>query len=443
MVRQLNGEKGADLMVVSAFGRGHWLAQEASAKGLKVTLVDSSSLLGRWESEDWQGPFGIFSEAELKPSQRSQLSHEGPVIPVKEGLVVWPRSGPLDTRGWVAGVQTQNIEPLRQLQEHLQAWTGASESTKEKLRKRACDMSFSQSWLIHLAHQWAAKVHCPQHQGALCADPLPVFSEHGLRRSSRNGLKRSLKECEKRGVKVLADCQPWDIAIERGLWRGLEVRGEWSGALTAESIVWTLTSEETSRFSRGLAQILFPSGPLEPMWVWVRYSLRWELGEYSKILPNHLILFEDERLPWAHENFLSVVRGAQTSAVDVWVKIPAHVRFQRHFLEAMGESILALLRKKIPFSQPALVAHPKEHTYEHELLGPSLYPVFDSPALVRLKKLRLPNLFYCSADTAGARLDVWDRFCAQEACLGETLGYLVALGKNRKEEPNDISLQSP
>ena len=37
-----------DLLIISVFGRGHWLAAEMAEKGCSVHLLDISQTMGRW-----------------------------------------------------------------------------------------------------------------------------------------------------------------------------------------------------------------------------------------------------------------------------------------------------------------------------------------------------------------------------------------------------------
>ena len=63
----------SDVTIVSAYGRGNWLAAELSNLNHRVSLVDVSKGLGRWAPEDWEGPFGFFQSEHLLPSQVESL----------------------------------------------------------------------------------------------------------------------------------------------------------------------------------------------------------------------------------------------------------------------------------------------------------------------------------------------------------------------------------
>src|SRR4051794_13320435 len=100
-------EANRDVAIVSAFGRGNWLAAELADLGLKVSLVDVSEALGRWTPEDWEGPFGLLKAEFLKTSQLERLNEEDYFDSVDEGFVVWLKDGPLDLKGPLTAYQME------------------------------------------------------------------------------------------------------------------------------------------------------------------------------------------------------------------------------------------------------------------------------------------------------------------------------------------------
>ena len=63
-----------DVVIVSAYGRGHWLAEELVKQKWTVSLFDVTGALGDWEPEDWEGPWGFFDTSDLLPTQRARLN---------------------------------------------------------------------------------------------------------------------------------------------------------------------------------------------------------------------------------------------------------------------------------------------------------------------------------------------------------------------------------
>ena len=88
-----------DIVIVSAFGRGHWVAAELVGHGVSVSIVDVSDQLGHWSPEDIEGPFGYFHAANFTLSQKARLDEEDYAELVDDGFVLWLKSGPIDMRG--------------------------------------------------------------------------------------------------------------------------------------------------------------------------------------------------------------------------------------------------------------------------------------------------------------------------------------------------------
>ena len=78
-----------DVTIVSAFGRGHWLAAELADNHFSVLLLDISESLGRWAPEDWEGPFGLLQNKSLTSSQNERLVEEDYHDNIPEGVVLW------------------------------------------------------------------------------------------------------------------------------------------------------------------------------------------------------------------------------------------------------------------------------------------------------------------------------------------------------------------
>ncbi|RYZ83513.1 MAG: hypothetical protein EOP06_19855 [Proteobacteria bacterium] len=84
------------VLIVSAHGRGHWLAAELHREHIPVTVIDVSSKLGVWPPEDLEGPFGFLKSEELTPSQSERVFAEDAYISVDEGFTTWLPDGPLE-----------------------------------------------------------------------------------------------------------------------------------------------------------------------------------------------------------------------------------------------------------------------------------------------------------------------------------------------------------
>ena len=59
-------DNNSSVVLVSAFGRGHWLAANLVAEGIPVDLIDVTERMGVWPVEDTEGPFGFFKNEKVQ-----------------------------------------------------------------------------------------------------------------------------------------------------------------------------------------------------------------------------------------------------------------------------------------------------------------------------------------------------------------------------------------
>ncbi|RME15899.1 MAG: hypothetical protein D6797_05695, partial [Bdellovibrio sp.] len=367
--------QGFDVLLVSAFGRGNWLAMELCQKGYKVGLVDVSERLGRWTPEDWEGPFGYSEASHLIDSQKHRMSEDDYFEEVPEGWSLLLPDGPLDFRSILSPYLLEKYGITGGIKKVLQKGEEATTFHRD-------EKEFQKWWIVELAQSLAAPIM------NYFSEPLSFFSPLYVRRPSRAGRRKSLEWLKDLGVSVFYDAQIKDISLRGKLCEGVEVQAGRDELLRAQQYVWMLTSLETEFLSSQVTQKLFKS-VANPLFSWVRY--RFTLKGYESFMsymPLHFILIEDIYLPWFHSNLLILQQTAQNESVDVWVRLPSQYRFEKDYLENMAEEIKQLLEERMPYSQPHLVDYPQEYHYSSKDLGPSRFYVYEKPGRI----LRLSNL---------------------------------------------------
>ncbi len=425
-------EKLTDVTLVSAFGRGHWLAGELKAKGYDVQFVDTSDAMGPWGADDWEGPFGYFDTVALKPSQRTRLVQEEETLLVEKGFCIWHKNGPLEFKSSLTDYLLRSHQILPQVEEYLRA---ESAEGQIKLWEALMELPFKQTWLAHLAHQVFSTVYQPNHAGMTWAPPLPIFAPYHFRRATRVGRAKDLQSLTDQGIKVHSPAKVVDVLIEdRGV-SALEVEGEPSRVLKSKVLIWLITSEETRWFSTRLKEKLYPKGSLKPTWYWTRYRFEIPAGDLS--LPSHTAIVEDNLLSWSHDNLLLAVKTAIPNQFDIWLRLPLHYRFQAQQHQAYKEKISALLSRRLPGSPPTCVQMPQENLYSEDQLGAPLFPVYDPVVLERFRPARLKNLFL-SGPEHWPRHDWGSQFSQQEQTLAEVDGHLQNLLKGAIDRDRQI-----
>ncbi len=352
--------KSPDLLIVSAYGRGHWLAAELARKDWSVHLVDVTGALGEWAPEDWEGPWGFFDTPELAPSQ---LVDDGHAHPVSEGFTIWLPQGPLELDGELAAF----LEHSFGIHEHVRAYlrpppasaskdvvpqgasrlsgapresrspAGPSSPTapiaspspaalwfdalrpggvrrpsplrgRERLHKKVAALTFEAGWLAHFAHSAAGLAYAENHEALSHGAPLPLKAPYVLRHVTKDSFEAGLQALEKLGVRVTRGATVNDVRIHNKVMDALEIAAGRRGVDSARLFVWTLSSGESGFLSEDVMRAVYPGGALQPAWLWSRYRFRLLANAATRALPAGLAIVDNVCLPWTHSNCMMVRR---------------------------------------------------------------------------------------------------------------------------------------
>ncbi|MCB0419852.1 MAG: hypothetical protein KDD61_02590 [Bdellovibrionales bacterium] len=420
----------SDVVLVSVFGRGNWLAAELAERGLKVALVDVSSSMGRWTPEDWEGPFGLFRSEFLTPLQNARLHEEDDEDAIPDGFCLWLKSGPMDFTGPLSPFLLEQSQLSKECLDYVAQFDSLSDDQRKKAQKILEEQSFSKKWLAYFAHSLASSKFAVSTKSLEVSRPLPLFSPHYIRRVSRRGANRSLEWLREKGVEVYEGATLEDLLITEGRCEGIEVRSLGSGTIHGSRFLWLLTSEETARFSR-VSRHLYPQGPLAPDWVWMRYRVGMQENEVLNSLPDKFVIIQDIELEWVHENLCLVQKSVSSLQWDVWVRIPNAHRFRRSYVLELSEKIVALLNSKIPGALVALLDMPQDYQYDESEIGPSRHPIFSERMLKGLQRTSLKNVFFNSPEN-WSTLDWTGQLQSQETLCKEVVTqYLKELELKR------------
>ncbi|MGZ3745563.1 MAG: hypothetical protein ACXWRA_17280, partial [Pseudobdellovibrionaceae bacterium] len=356
-------------------GRGYWLAAELQRENIPVVLLDVTSKLGVWPPEDLEGPFGFFQPEEMTDSQGERIFSEDPFESVDQGFTLWVEDGPLELKSSLTEYRLQKNNQNKEVCESLRAGK-AGYKNLAGLQKWAAE-NFEASWIMHLAHQWSATTYVPSARASLLGKALKLMNPFFIRKATRAGQQKSLEWLRKKKVEVYQKTEILDLSFENSkAISGVEIHGERSGLMHVDQIVWMLNSEESYFVTPKIAKNLFPEGPLEPEWCWVRYRLKMSTCPERDSLPIHLLLLTQVTSPWTHQNLMVLQRTALEDQFDVWIRIPNVQRFNKEYLRIRGEKVMEILRERLPLALPEIQSYPQEFYYTYSQIGPSCFPVY-------------------------------------------------------------------
>lgn len=358
--------KAKTVVVVSAFGRGHWMAVELKRAGLQVHLLDMSEGLCSWVPEDAEGPFGYFQPERFGSSMLERLNEDDHLQQVENGFTLLLSSGPVELRGPVANHRLKKIK-------FSEDWWKSTAPPAD---------SFESSWLWHLSAGVAQNQFKENNEGYKNKFSLPLTVPFFVKKPTRQGHHQSLQWVERSGVSVYRRVQIFDIALNaKKNIRGVEILKEGSKSseiLDGEQFIWCLSSEETDLLGVRVRQSLFPNGALEPEWIWQRYRLKIGESVERNIWPEHFLMLQDVGLPWAHENLLIVHRTTSDELFDVWTLLPNAQRFNRDYLTHRSEKMIQLFKQRWVHMKVDVNEYPEGYELTYNKVGPARQPVFNS-----------------------------------------------------------------
>ncbi|MBC7372128.1 MAG: hypothetical protein H7326_11210 [Bdellovibrionaceae bacterium] len=379
------------VLIVSAHGRGHWLAAELHREAIPVVLIDVSPKLGVWPPEDLEGPFGFFKPDELTGSQSDRVFSEDSFESLDRGFTAWLSEGPVEMK---SSTTQYRLEKLGQSKEVYETLISSKLSGKNvpAVQKFAAD-NFERSWLLHLAHQFASTTYVPNARASLSGKALRLMNPFFVRQATRAGQQKMNAWLSSKGVEVMQKTDILDLSFQnKKNISGVELQGETSGVMHLQQIVWMLTSEETYFASPKVAKYLFPEGELEPEWCWVRYRLNLEACQERNSLPLHLLVTENVAGPWTHQNMMVLQRTALEGHFDAWIRIPNVQRFNKEYLRIRGDKVLEIISGRMPLAMPTIQTFPQEFYYTYSQIGPAALPVFAENLESRRHKVNFNNL---------------------------------------------------
>lgn len=401
------------VLIVSAYGRGSWLAAELQRENIPVVLIDLSSKLGVWPPEDIEGPFGFFKPEEMSDLQTERVFSEDNFESVDQGFAVWLPEGPVELKSSLTQYRLQKVFQNKEVCDSLMSGKLGYKNLPA-LQKWAAE-NFKESWILHLAHQLGATTYVPSARASLVGKALRIMNPFLIRKATRAGQQKAIDWLKEKNVEVHQKTEILDVSFKnKKTISGVEIQGERSGLMHAEQVVWMLSSEESFFVAPKVAKHLFPEGALEAEWCWIRYRLKMSACPERDALPIHLLLIDQVTSPWTHQNLMVMQRTALEDQFDVWIRIPTVQRFNKEYLRIRGEKIMDILRERLPLGLPEIQSYPQEFYYTYSQIGPASFPVYGDGLDSRRRRMDFNNVYLDGAE-------IWKNYSWEEQFENQSL----------------------
>lgn len=387
-----------DIAVVGSYYNLSWLASELSRQGWRVLYLDLYPQLGRWPMEDIEGPFGFFNSELLNPHFIEKHNYEELYDFQGRGWTIWLPQGPIEFKSSLIPYQLKSLGIHSGFVENLAKST--EEFYKTGFTSDFKKFSFRENWLEYFSHTLSQTEYSSYDQFQSSTYPLPLMNSFSVRSLSRRSLEFSQQWLINQNIKSSHSTSIVDLVFSGAKKvSGFELKGEYSGVIKFDSLVWGLSSEESYFYNRKVGNWLYPKGMVEPEWVWSRYTLDVEINRETKLLPLHSVWISDLYAPWTHENLMIVQRTTRDQFIDVWIKIPHSQRFNKDYLNYYGEKMIQIWNHRFDGTKVSISHYPQEYDYTFQQLGPSRFVQFakSSRALRRVNPFK--NVYFSSYES--------------------------------------------
>jgi hypothetical protein len=390
-------ESRSDVVIVSAHGKGLWLAFQLVSQGISVAYVDVSDRIGRWTFEDWEGPFGFFKTPELDKSQWDHWSGLGNHEEVEQGYTFWLPSGPLEMRGPLFDFISRRNGIREEVVEYLRGFDRLEDSHKKALSKFIEKSHADGVWPALYAHQVGSTRYQMDRHRLTTPSPLRLFSPFYIRHLTAESIEGVRQRMVDSKINYYPHARIEDLSFAGRRLDAIEVSSDHSGIVSGRHFVWMLTSEETKSFPERVQSPLYPKGVLSSSWCWLRYEIDLSEGPEQDVLPNYFVLAKDMHLPWTHANVCLVKRSLNRRRFYTWVRVASARRFSRTYLTEMAQLIVTSLKERLPALEINIEGMPAEYSFSTEELGAPRWPVF-SEAKGAFVKAQFKNVHYGSSE---------------------------------------------
>ncbi len=290
-------------MIVSAWGRGAYIAQKLREKLLKVSVLDFSSLL-QMSSVEREGPFGVFVPEHLSDEDRYYLCGNNCHFMPRGFCVVTPQKI-MEFRGFLNPPTFLN-------QNSISLSDGLKKSLHGMLSAFRNNYSFNKSL----------------NKNSQCSFTDP----YALKEMSFQFFHQLWQSWDNRGIQRLKIKQLKNIVFKKNRVHLQTDRGE----VVSRLLVWTLGALETKTCCASILPLLFSSSWKQPSRVWQRFNMSWSPNIFQDIIPCMMLIVPQFSPQKTKAHIMSFKRNpeeGQKKSInkgDLWMLCPSNWSSSEH-----------------------------------------------------------------------------------------------------------------
>lgn len=422
------------IVILSAYHRAQWLANELKSKGYNVTYLDFSERLGGLSPEAWIAPFGHFQTKKINYSQNVWLSEGTTTITIPNGFTILSEIGPIEFQGPLHRLSFKRYNIDQDEIDYLKASITMNDEAYQKFKNHFLGMSFEETWLLHFGHQLASQTF---YENAFAIRnknrSLPLTEGWSIRTLSRRGALETLQMSKDKGVEVYSVKALKDIKVTGSEVESISIYDtkDNSKEIIGDTFINFLSQEELFAIHSGSFSKVIEGDPISSDWFWTRYRFFTNQNDVTEILPQAFCMIEDRFMPWTHHNLLIIHRGLRAHEFIAWARIPSNYRLQQNSLESVGSEIHRVLTEKFVGIKVQQMELPLEClATEFQVQAPHL-PVYSEVKLEQYKNPKQKNFLGCGPEV-WTRLDTSFLLEYQSQILSQIQGEQDKQGIQRR-----------
>ena len=349
-----------DVVILSVYGRGAWLAGALSRAKKKTAFIDLSQALPAGSDEDLEGPFGF----SLLPGQ-GYLQQEW----FKERWFGSPEGFCLLAgQSFFHFKETLLSSVYKKRPEYLELLkyfeTGRIDSKPD----------FKKHWIIHLLRQLNAGI-----ENSEAGPVLPVFEDFGILAYEKNFssfLPREVFFHQQKDHHFLLPESDRDFVISSRTGQSIK----------AKYLIFMLTPFETDKLHPSLCRLIFSKKKIIPQETWQRFSFKWDSEGYS--FPFYMVIADPYKLPWTKERLLVLKKPlCRKNHINVWARMPFGQQLDSDSSSKDVQNIVLQLEKSFP-------GFLKEFSPPSSARSDVLFPIYSAEDARKIKHISHPRFFY-------------------------------------------------
>ena len=260
--------KNEKALIVSAWGRGAYLAYNLAKAGVRTEFLDCSSRLPLSPAER-EGPLPLFTSFDFSPLQRQFLGLDTEYsFALRQGFSYFDSEGPFSTH--------DSVKPF-------------SPNLREKKVQQADELiNFLKNNVLD----------------SLTKNNAVKPGDYFLRQRPLSWFKDIGEKLKKAGVCFLEE--------------------QLTEEVLKNNVIWTLSSLETLKLFPQFMDTLFPDWK-EPAYLWKRFLLKWEPGVFTNILPRFFVVLPQKfsiNKEQALKDIFIIQLNPFSANADLWRMIP-------------------------------------------------------------------------------------------------------------------------